>query len=245
MPTAILIDGAFFVKRFRALEPDNAFDAERAADCAFRWALAHLVDRGRRPVRRVRELFRIYFYDCPPLTKRLQNPISGKGVNFATSAEALFRQQLHARLKAKRKVALRLGHLAGETPWTLRPAAIQGLLKRTLGADELQDGDVVPNVRQKGVDMNIGVDIATLALRRHVDQIVLVAGDADFVPAAKLARREGVDFILDPMWQPVSATLQEHVDGLRSTAKRRARDESAPEASSGTLSDAPLLPKAA
>jgi uncharacterized LabA/DUF88 family protein len=28
-----------------------------------------------------------------------------------------------------------------------------------------------------------------------VDQIVL---DADFVPAAKLARREGNDFVLDP-----------------------------------------------
>jgi len=223
MPTAILIDGAFFVKRFRALEPDNAFDADRAADCAFRWALSHLVEHGRRQGRKVRDLFRIHFYDCPPLMKRLQNPISGKGVNFATSAEALFRLQLHERLKTKRKVALRLGHLAGDTPWTIKPDAIQAILKGRIASSDLTEADVVPNLRQKGVDMNVGVDIATLALRKQVDQIVLVAGDADFVPAAKLARREGVDFILDPMWQPVAASLQEHIDGLRSTARRRPR----------------------
>lgn len=228
MPTAILIDGAFFVKRFRALQPDHAYDADRAADCAFRWALAHLVDRSRGSERRFKELFRIYFYDCPPLMKRLQNPISGKGVNFSTSPEATFRIQLYERLKTKRKTALRLGHLASDSPWTIKPEAIQAMLKRKMSSDDLCESDVVPYLRQKGVDMNIGVDIVTLALRRLVDQIVLVSGDADFVPAAKMARREGIDFILDPMWQPVSAGLQEHVDGLRSTARRRARSEDEP-----------------
>jgi len=228
MPTAILIDGAYFVKRFRGLDLDNAFNAERAADCAFRWAVAHLVEHGRGRARRVRDLFRIYFYDCPPLMKRLQNPISGKGVSFGSSEEAVFRLQLHERLKTKRKVALRLGTLASANPWTIKPHVIQSLLKGQLRLEDLTDSDVVPDVRQKGVDMNIGVDIVTLALRKHVDQIVLVAGDADFVPAAKMARREGIDFILDPMWQPVSASLQEHIDGLRSTARRRRRPDEEP-----------------
>lgn len=39
MPTAILIDGAYFVRRFRAIEPHNAHDASRAADLACRWAM--------------------------------------------------------------------------------------------------------------------------------------------------------------------------------------------------------------
>lgn len=43
--------------------------------------------------------------------------------------------------------------------------------------------------------------------RRLVDRIVRVAGDADVVPAAKLARHEGIDFILDPMWQGIAADL--------------------------------------
>ena len=53
--------------------------------------------------------------------------------------------------------------------------------------------------------------------------IVLIAGDSDFVPAAKLARREGIDFILDPMWNPIHPSLNEHIDGLRSTSPNPAR----------------------
>jgi uncharacterized LabA/DUF88 family protein len=66
--------------------------------------------------------------------------------------------------------------------------------------------------------MRIGLDIASIAYKKLASQIVLVAGDADFVPAAKLARREGIDFILDPMWNHTSESLLEHIDGLRSTS---------------------------
>lgn len=75
-------------------------------------------------------------------------------------------------------------------------------------------------LRQKGVDMRIGVDIASLTLKKQADTIVLVAGDSDFVPAAKLARREGIEFILDPLWQQVNPDLFEHIDGLQSGLKR-------------------------
>lgn len=34
-------------------------------------------------------------------------------------------------------------------------------------------------------------DVASLTLKKQANTIVLVAGDSDFVPAAKLARREG------------------------------------------------------
>ena len=64
--------------------------------------------------------------------------------------------------------------------------------------------------------MKIAVDIASIAFKKQVDQIVLIAGDSDFVPAAKLARREGIDFVLDPMRQNISDDLYEHIDGLRS-----------------------------
>jgi hypothetical protein len=47
-----------------------------------------------------------------------------------------------------------------------------------------------------------------------------VAGDSDFVPAAKLARREGVEFILDPLWQAINADLFEHIDGLQSGLRK-------------------------
>lgn len=84
----------------------------------------------------------------------------------------------------------------------------------------LHGGSVTLGLKQKGVDMRIGVDIASLALKKQVDTIVLVAGDSDFVPAAKLARREGIDFILDPLWQQINADLFEHIDGLQSGLSR-------------------------
>ncbi|CAI07304.1 hypothetical protein ebB63 [Aromatoleum aromaticum EbN1] len=68
--------------------------------------------------------------------------------------------------------------------------------------------------------MRIGLDIASLTLKKQADTIVLVAGDSDFVPAAQLARREGMEFILDPLWQKVNDDLFEHIDGLQSGLKR-------------------------
>ena len=80
---------------------------------------------------------------------------------------------------------------------------------RSLTPDSVRLG-----LRQKGVDMRIGLDISTLTLKKQVDTIILVTGDSDFVPAAKLARREGVEFLLDPLWQSVKDDLHEHVDGI-------------------------------
>lgn len=49
---------------------------------------------------------------------------------------------------------------------------------------------------------------------------ILIAGDSDFVPAAKHARREGIDFILDPMWHTIKDSLYEHIDGLETCVSK-------------------------
>ena len=89
---------------------------------------------------------------------------------------------------------------------------------KALSADSAYFG-----LRQKGVDMRIGLDISSIALKKHADTLILVTGDSDFVPAAKLARREGMEFIVDPLWQKVSDDLYEHVDGIISVYPRPAR----------------------
>ncbi len=61
---------------------------------------------------------------------------------------------------------------------------------------------------------SLALDTATMAYKGLVDQIILISGDSDFVSAAKLARREGIDFILDPMWSDIRPNLSEHVDGI-------------------------------
>lgn len=171
--------------------------------------------------REKRQLYRIFYYDCPPLTKKAHNPVTGENVDFARTAMARWRLSFFEELKKLRKVALRLGYLnerAGS--WTLRNDTLKRLLSGDIALAHLNDDDVKYDVRQKGVDMRIGLDIASLAYKRQVDPIVLVAGDSDFVPAAKLARRGGIDFILDPMWARIRDDLHEHIDGLRSVLPR-------------------------
>jgi len=90
------------------------------------------------------------------------------------------------------------------------------LCRKEIGLDDLEEDDISPTFKQKGVDMRIGLDIASIAFKKQADRIVLVSGDSDFVPAAKLARREGIEFVLDPMWASIRADLNEHIDLLRS-----------------------------
>ena len=110
-----------------------------------------------------------------------------------------------------------MGRLSEPTAYyALRSDTIKSLFRGKKTVAELNEHDFSLSVEQKGVDMKIGLDIASLSYKKQVDQIILISGDSDFVPAAKLARREGIDFILDPMWAPIKPDLFEHIDGLRS-----------------------------
>lgn len=102
---------------------------------------------------------------------------------------------------------------------------LTNLLERWKG---LSEDSVKFGFRQKGVDMRIGLDIASMALKQQADTMILVTGDSDFVPAAKLARREGIEFIVDPLWQKVSDDLYEHVDGIISVFPKPGNTEADP-----------------
>lgn len=99
--------------------------------------------------------------------------------------------------------------------FTIKPNTFKELCNNKKQFNNLAEEDFSLMIEQKGVDMKIGVDIASLAYKKLVDRIVLISGDSDFVPAAKLARREGIDFILDPLFNHISSDLSEHIDGLR------------------------------
>jgi uncharacterized LabA/DUF88 family protein len=206
---AVLIDGGFFVKRFNALyNKDRKMTGAEVADQLYTMAHKHVGNRN--------ILYRIFYYDCEPLAKKAHNPISGKAIDFSKSDEYKFRTELIETLKQKRKVALRIGTLKDNKSWNFQPHIVKGLLSGKIKMEDISENDVYLEIRQKGIDMKIGVDIASLALKRFVDCIVLFSGDSDFVPAAKLARREGIDFILDPMLTNVEPQLFEHIDGMKS-----------------------------
>ncbi len=210
---AVLIDGGFFVKRF-----NNVFNKSRTMtgeDVAKRlYTIAH------RHVGKENILYRIFYYDCHPFDKKMHNPINNRVIDFRSTPEYKFRTELIEALKRRRKVALRLGTLKESRTWSIYPHKVKELLSGKIEAKDLAPEDVHVELRQKGIDMKIGVDIASLALKRFVDRIVLISGDSDFVPAAKLARREGIDFILDPMGADIEPSLFEHIDGLDSSVKK-------------------------
>jgi uncharacterized LabA/DUF88 family protein len=210
--TAILVDGAFFLKRYRrCFKSAESHDARTVANNMYKMLLDHVEDE---------ELYRILYYDCPPLMKKAHNPITGKSIDFSKTDVALFRLEFFFELKKKRKIALRLGDLKDRNGWLIWPEKTKELLQKKITTDQLTEDDVFYDVNQKGIDIRIGIDIASLAYKKLVGKIVLVSGDSDFVPAAKLARREGIDFVLDPMWQRINDELFEHIDGLQSTCSK-------------------------
>lgn len=78
---------------------------------------------------------------------------------------------------------------------------------------KIEARDIRPKILQKGVDMRIGLDIASLALKRLVSTIVVASGDSDLVPAFKLARTEGLRVYLAPLGSPtVRRELKAHAD---------------------------------
>lgn len=209
---AILIDGGFFIKRYRKLYNGWDHSPEQVAKELVRMCNSHIAEND--------YLYRIFYYDCHPLQKKAHNPITGKAVDFSKSEAAKFRLQLFEELKKKRKIALRLGYLKSSNHWIISPERTKDLLKGSLGVSDLSEEDVTYQIQQKSVDMKIGLDIASLSFKDYVEKIILISGDGDFVPAAKLARREGVDFVLDPMWNNIDDSLFEHIDGLKSTSPR-------------------------
>lgn len=209
---AILVDGAFFLKRYRqCFKEGDTHKAKQVADNMYKMCMSHVTEGL---------LYRILYYDCKPLDMKMQHPITKKLVKLSETPTAIFRMHFLSELKHKRKVAIRLGNLRNQGGWAITPEKTKELLKNKIKLSELNKEDVIPNVKQKGVDIKIGLDIASLAYKKLVNRIVLISGDSDFVPALKLARREGIDVVLDPMWQKIHDDLFEHVDGLMSTCTK-------------------------
>lgn len=203
---AILVDGGFYKKV--ALSLWGKKTGEERAHELLRYCIEHYKNKN---------LYRVFYYDCPPSDKRAYHPFLDKTVDLKKSETYEWAQTFLNKLKEFRKFALRLGYIAeASIVYSLSEKKQKELMRGQITVSDLVEEDFIFSAKQKGVDMRIGLDIASLAYKKLVDQIVLISGDSDFVPAAKLARREGIDFILDPMWQPIRDDLKEHIDGLQS-----------------------------
>lgn len=222
--TAILIDGSFFINRanffkrkYFASQPE--FTAEKLIEVLNGVTRRHLSSNSNSS-KPTHYLYRSFYYDAAPLDISIHYPLSEKGESgkrmkhFLKDPANICRNEFLKKLKTQRKMALRLGSVKHQKNWNIKQLAVKDLLSGELTIENLTNDHFYFESQQKGVDIKLGVDIATLAFEKLVDQIVLIAGDSDFVPAAKLARTKGIDFVLDSLRNNIDPSLNEHIDGL-------------------------------
>ena len=173
---AFIIDGGFFIKKYKKnyKQFPEAEDVEKYVLTIFKY----LEQNHNYPI----EIYRVFYYDCPPLEtvdSRKKHPSMGSE-DFKKIRETLRKNhkkitKFHDRMKRKNFFALRMGQLQF-IDW----------LKIS------QKNYWYPKLRQKGVDMRIGLDIASITAKKLCSKIVLISGDTDMIPAMKTARKEGV-----------------------------------------------------
>lgn len=198
--TVILLDGGFVKKKLQERSKSFPTTAEFLALCQ----KIMTNDRLKSTV-----LFRVYYYDAPPLSGKSTNPVDGSRVDFSGTSQANQNRKLIDSLELEPDFAVRRGHLI-QSGWKLGRIALKRIRKsanKVIGAR-----DLVPDIAQKGVDIKFCLDIASLALKRVADNLVLVTGDSDFVPVMKLARKEGMKVYLEAMGHGVRHELKAHAD---------------------------------
>jgi uncharacterized LabA/DUF88 family protein len=189
---AILIDGGFFITRFRSI---NKQDPKIGDIEPFIQATLNQVQKLTGP-NITDTLYRTYFYHCPPYGGQHTDP-NGKITDFSKSAVFRASSGFLKDLKTHPQLALRLCELSFDG-WKVDP-------KNT--------SNYLPDFKQKSVDMKIGLDIAWMASKRLVDKLVIVTGDSDFIAPMKLARKEGILVYLHVMNQRrIKPALIEHAD---------------------------------
>jgi len=196
---AILVDGGFVTKALASKTKTFPSAADIEAEC--KRVRAH---KDLTPM----DLLRIYFYDSPPATGILKNPIDGSMLDLSKSAVFTRNTKLLDEIELLPDFALRRGELVARG-WRIGKSAQRKLLKKPAAPSA---NDLQPNIQQKGVDLRIGLDIARLALCHTAQVVVAITGDSDLIPAFKFARREGMRVYLDHLGMPVRRELKAHVD---------------------------------
>jgi len=196
-----MIDGSFLIKVVQ--KQTKSFPS---AEQVYQFAL-DCIDKSDE------EILRIYYYDCAPYGIAQTNPLSGHEVDFSLTPLHNQQKAFQDKLACMDHIAFRRGVLSF-SGWRIGERALQSLMK---APRSLEAKDLVPDLKQKRVDIKIGLDIAWLASKCIVERIILIAGDADLIPAMKFARKEGVQVILITLGNRIQPEMREHTDIFRKT----------------------------
>ncbi len=197
---ALLMDGGYVIVRLRRSQGI----APSATD------ISQLAARLIADLPGQHDLYRVFFYHAEPYQGSVERPLGGGVVKFAETTAAVRNRRLLRELEQTEDFAVRRGEVRFRG-WELR-ASVSRALQRRRDAP-ISASDFVPKIRQKGVDMRIGLDMAALALKRLVSTVVVVSGDSDMVPAMRFARREGLRVGLCPLgFAGIRRELRAHAD---------------------------------
>ncbi len=191
---AILIDGGFFIQRFKLLNKGK-YPVKKDVEDLIKDIVTKI--NAKSGINSEDILFRSYYYDSLPFSKTISDASGKKKIDFSKSY--IYKQQ-HSFIYSLANIdqfALRLGELSF-SGWKIDAKD--------------KSKKVKPDFRQKGVDMKIGLDMAWMAGRNTINKIVLVAGDSDFVSPMKLVRREGILVYVYPMGNHIKQKFIEHSD---------------------------------
>ena len=184
--TAILIDGEFFSRALRyAMHSPKGVRPTALETYAAAMKLIQPAEE---------EVFRIFYYDSAPYTGRQTHPITKAQIDYSTTKQADARKRFLSEIGQMDLVALRCGETRPRG-WQLTDKYLDSIKDGTTPAAPLPT-DYELRFEQKGVDMRIGIDVATLSLNRYVERIIVASNDTDLVPAFKVARRHGVQVII-------------------------------------------------
>lgn len=194
LEVAILIDGAFLRRKFHsAYKRDiTACEVEKIAEkllCKLSLSLS--------------DSHRVYFYDCRPCGEEVKLKITKKTFAFSSTSQYSKGMKLLDGIRSLPYFAVREGQLSFNG-WMPK--------ENCYGNAEFSDDDFIPNLKQKGVDIKIGLDIAWISYNNIAENIILVTGDSDFIPALKVARRSGVFVHLFTLAHVVKSDLKVNAD---------------------------------
>lgn len=190
--TAVIVDGGYFTKSYtRVYKKFPSGGGVWSYVKRVHSYLNHEIPGGKT------EIFRVFFYDCRPLSRKITNPVDKRVLDLSTTEQFRSNQKLQSQLICQPLICLRLGDLMppseGWRGWSVKQESLKRLATEKV---TIEAKDIAPSIKQKGVDMRIGLDIAHLAVKRLCDRLILISADTDMIPAMKLARKEGLQVFL-------------------------------------------------
>lgn len=206
MRLAIIVDGGFIL-RIALKKHGLQFENTELADALHKWLTRTLPESLGEALNREIFLFRIYYYDCYPYIGTIKNPFNGVSKESRETQRTVFLDTL----SRKSHVFFKAGRLS-ISGWK-----VKDLNKKVLEQTALSGDDMEPQFQQKGIDVQISLDVGQLVHQKSVDSLIFITGDSDFVPIMNHARQQGVLVYLCHLGRPLSQELLAANDMLLTT----------------------------